>query len=136
MHETVLENGLGDDAHPFRDRHEHHHLGLQVCGETWVRKRCDIDALDFTDALDSETISVVSEIDPGLFQCDEESIQMERSRPDDADITAGQHPRDHEARRLNSVWNDTVSYAVQCSNSLDTDDVAPRTLYPGTHPIK
>src|SRR5262245_22011482 len=113
MHKTVLENGLRDDTYPIRDGHEDHHLGLQVRGKTWVRKRCDIDALDFTDALDSETISVVSEIDAGLLQFDEESIQMEGSRPDNADITACQHPRDHETRRLNSVWNDTVSYAVQ-----------------------
>src|SRR5215475_9634236 len=113
MHKTVLENSLRDDARPIGDRHEHHHLGLQVRGETWVRKSCNIDALDFGDALDSDTTFVVSEIDPGLFQFDEESIQMEWPRLDDSDITARQHSGNHETRCLNSVWNDTVSYAVQ-----------------------
>src|SRR5262245_45743126 len=133
MHETVLENSLRDDAHPIRDGHEHHHLGLQVRGKTRVRKRCDIDALDFTDAFDSDTIFAVSEIDPSLLQFDEESIQMERSRSCDEDITAGQHPGNHETRCLDPVWNAAVGYAAQRSNPLDTDDVAARTPYPGAH---
>ena len=59
---------------PIGDGHQHHYLGLQVRGKTRVRKRCNIDALDFTVTLDSETIFTADEINSSLLQLDREGI--------------------------------------------------------------
>ena len=74
MHETVLENSLRYNTRPIGHGHQHHYLGLQVRGKTRVRKRCNIDALDFTVTLDSETIFTADEINSSLLQLDREGI--------------------------------------------------------------
>ena len=70
MHEAILKNRLGDHADAVSDRHQHHHLRLQVRGKSRIGQRFHVDAFDLAALLHANSFAVRAETHPRLFELD------------------------------------------------------------------
>ena len=119
MHETILENRLGDHADAVGHRHQHHHLRLQVGGKTGIRQSRDIDAFDLAAAAHMDAAIVARPSHAGFLQFDQKRFEMIGARAFDVDLAATERRGDDKAAGFDAVGNDPVADSVQGAHAVD-----------------
>ena len=74
MHKAVLEDRFSDDADAISDRHENHHLGLQIGWKSRIGQSRHIDAFDLAVSLHSDAVIIGRQDYAGFRKLDQKGI--------------------------------------------------------------
>ena len=113
MHESVLENILGDDGCAFGLREQGHELRLAVGGEAGMLFGGHVGGGERVVAHDADGIGGGASFDADFVKLAEEGAEMRGIAPGDVEIASGHGASDDERAGFDAVGNDAVLGAFQ-----------------------
>ena len=123
VHETILEDRLGDYRRAIGNGVERHELRLHVGREARVRGRAHIDALWRAAHFDSDRAFVRGNARSRLAQLFDYGVGEPRIGISERDCAARRRGGDQKRTRLDAVRHDPMRGSVEALDALDRDDV-------------
>ena len=133
VHESVLEDGLGDLARAVGQPEQRHHLGLHVRGESRERARDDVGGLRAAGRHAANTVTIHAQGRPALLELGEGRRHVTRSRAGDGHVSVRDGGRREQGARLDPVGDDAVPGAAELSHPFDLDALGARALDARAH---
>ena len=132
--EARLEHVLGAAAHAIGLGEQHHHLRLEVGGETRVRERDHIDRLQGPpQVFDGYRVTLGDDRDAGISELAQREGEVLGPHPLDAHATARQRSGDEVGPGLDAVRAGLPGRARQPLDTFDRDGRGPDTGDARTH---
>src|SRR3974390_918444 len=105
MHETRFKNAFGDNADPWRERHQGHHLRLGIGWKSCVWQSRNVDWFEPAVAPNSQSGGLSLDFAPGIMEFIEHRVHVLGTGTPQPDFASRRRSRDGIGSRFDTVGN-------------------------------
>ena len=130
VHEAAFEDGFRDHARTLGNRHQSHHLRLDIRGKSRIRQRLYIHTPEPFGGTNADCFLLDHELGARFPQLGQEGLRMVRPASLYRDIPLRDRTGYQIGRRLDPIRNNLMIRAMQRRHPLDRDHVRPGSTDP------